>query len=452
MHRYLALLLIALNLAACAFPRTRPEAHSHARVVDIHGLAAAQAAQIVDAEITGATDVEAVRRAVASISGQSGVPFVEGNHVKLLVDGPQTIAAIRESIATAQHHIHVETYIFADDQVGRAFRDLLIERRRAGVEVRVIYDAVGSVTTPGEFFDVMRRTGIEVLEFRPLDPVHTPLPWRVNNRDHRKLVVVDGHTAFTGGINISSTYAASSSRKPGPEAGVDQAWRDTHVRIDGPVVRQFQRLFLETWTRLGGEVDLTQPQFYPELESEGSELVAAVSSEGGDPDSSGLYGTFLAAIRNASTRLWITQAYFAPNQEFRQALIDAVKRGVDVRLIVPGFTDSKLVLYAARSTYDELLRGGVRIFEQRYALLHAKTLVSDRALSMVGSANFDIRSFVHNNEIDAVIVSSDFADDMEQLFAHDMHDAHELTWDEWRKRSFGEKAKEQLSRLFHYWL
>src|SRR5262245_29224912 len=153
---------------------------------------------------------------------QAGAPLVAGNRVTLLVDGPQTLGAIRHAIEGARNHVHVETYIFADDTIGREFRDLLIRRRHDGLEVRVIYDAIGSLDTPAAFFEQMRAAGVEVREFRPLDPVRTPLPWKINNRDHRKLVVVDGKTAFTGGINISSTYASSSRARPGPEAGREE--------------------------------------------------------------------------------------------------------------------------------------------------------------------------------------------------------------------------------------
>ncbi len=159
------------------------------------------------------------------------------------MDGPQTLRAIRGAIENAQHHVHLETYIFADDDIGRALRELLIRRRQAGIEVRVIYDAIGSVTTPAAFFEPMRQAGVEVLPFRPLNPTRT-MPWKLNNRDHRKIVVVDGRIAFTGGINISGAYASASSSRPGPEAGREEAWRDTHVQIDGPVAAQFQKLFL----------------------------------------------------------------------------------------------------------------------------------------------------------------------------------------------------------------
>jgi cardiolipin synthase len=278
------------------------------------------------------------------------------------------------------------------------------------------------------------------------------LAWKINNRDHRKIVVVDGRTAFTGGINISSTYESSSATRPGPEEGVDAAWRDTHVELDGPVAAQFQALFLSTWTRAGGEVEDEQGVLFPPIPAVGNELVGAVASEGDDDSESRIYASYLTAVEHASQRIWLTNAYFAPDKAFRKALIAAAKRGVDVRLIVPGFTDSGLILHASRSTFDELLAGGVRIYEQRYALLHAKTAVIDTALSMVGSANLDMRSFLHNNEVNAVVVGSTFAERMERVFERDLKDTRELDLESWRKRPFIDKLKEQGSRLFSYWL
>jgi cardiolipin synthase len=326
-----------------------------------------------------------------------------------------------------------------------------MERRRQGVEVRVLYDGIGSVKTPRGFFQAMADAGVEVRQFRPPDPVRTP-PWKINNRDHRKIVVVDGRTAFTGGINISSTYASSSASQPGPEAGQEEAWRDTHVQIEGPVTAQFQALFLETWMRAGGVVDADSPAFFPRITPRGNDLVAAVATRGGEHGEANIYGAYDATVRHATRRLWITQAYFAPDKKLRRALIDAARRGVDVRLIVPGFTDSALIFYASRSSYEELLAGGVRIFERRDVLLHAKTLVADTALSMVGSANFDMRSFLHNNEVNAVIIGGRFARYMERLFERDLRSAHELKLERWRKRPLLEKLKEFGSRLFSYWL
>jgi cardiolipin synthase len=444
-----------LALSACATPQVRhvdDPAHAIAPLITPLGaVSTAHAARIVDKRL-GPEDDPHVHELIDAFRAQAATPLVAGNRVSLLIDGPATLGAIRKAIEGARHSVHVETYIFADDEVGQEFADLLIARCHEGIEVRVIYDAIGSVTTPGAFFDRMRDNGVQVREFRPLDPLRTPLPWKINNRDHRKIVVVDGRIAFTGGINISSAYESSSSTRPGPDAGRDQAWRDTHVELDGPVAAQFQALFLATWTRAGGTIDSKAGEYFPPAQAVGNELVAAVATDADDDNETRIYATYLAAVQHATQRLWLTNAYFAPNKEFRAALIAAAKRGVDVRLIVPSFTDSGLILNASRNTFDELLAGGVRIYEQRYALLHAKTAVIDSALSMVGSANLDMRSFLHNNEVNAVIVGHDFALKLEAVFQRDLKDTRELDLQRWRHRPFMDKVKEKASSLLSYWL
>ena len=459
MHRHARLLLPLLILicASCASPAAlssgSPSAErGKAPIVTSKGALPPRAAERVVAQrLEDLHESEHARELIDAFRASAAAPLVAGNRVTLLVDGPKTLTAIRNAIDSAHHHVHLETYIFADDEVGRVLRDLLIRRRQEGIEVRVLYDAIGSVTTPAAFFEPMRQAGVEVLQFQPLNPART-LPWKLNNRDHRKIVVVDGRVAFTGGINISSTYASSSSLRPGPKSGQEEAWRDTHVEIEGPAAAQFQTLFVKIWERAGGKLGDASAQYFPPLAASGAELVAAVASSGGDRHETTIYDTYVAAIGHASRRLWMTQAYFAPDPALRQALIAAARRGVDVRVIVPSFSDSALIFHASRADYDELLAGGVRIYEQRYAMLHAKSMVIDSALSMVGSANFDIRSFLHNNEVNAVVVGSEFAERMEALFQRDLGDTRELQLKSWRKRPWLDRFKELTSSLFSYWL
>lgn len=446
--------LLALACAACATPRSLPASEAAAdppAVVSPAGQVREHDIERLLERRLGAQDNPQLHALIDSFRAQAQAPLITGNRVQLLIDGPQTLQAMRQAIRSARHHVHLESYIFADDAIGHEFRELLQERRRAGIEVRLLYDAVGSSATSGTFFDGLRAAGAEVLAFRPLDPVRTPLPWKINNRDHRKLLVVDGRSAFTGGINISGAYADASTTSPGPEQGLEEGWRDTHVRIEGPVVAQFQALFLASWTRAGGRLS-SSDSYFPTLQPTGSEWVAAVALDVDRSETSPIYATYLASIRAASQRIWLTNAYFAPNRELRRALIEAAARGVDVRLIVPGFTDSGLILHAARATYDELLAGGVRIYEQRHALLHAKTAVFDTALSMVGSANLDMRSFLHNNEINAAIVGRSFAQQLEQAFERDLRQARELDLEQWRQRPWRQRMKEVGSRLLSYWL
>lgn len=382
----------------------------------------------------------------------SSEPLTTGNRVTALVDGPATFAAIREAVSAARHHIHIETFIYDDDELGREFGELLAHKRREGVEVRVLYDSIGSMETDPAFFEGLRRADIEVREYRPMSPIKTPLVWKIQNRDHRKIIVIDGEVGFTGGINISGTYASASTIKPGPDRGVDEGWRDTHVQIEGPAVAQLQALFFETWRRTGGAIDCCEEAYFPPPKLAGAHLVTIVATDSEDASDRALYGTYLAAFENAQARLWITHAYFAPNKALLDAMIDAAQRGVDVRMIAPGFTDSGFILLATQSTYSRLLKGGVRIYEHNDALLHAKSVVVDGVVSIVGSANLDMRSFAHNDEVNAIVISRDFGAEMEEIFLRDEHASSPLELEDWKDRGLWQRMKEWSSKLLWHWL
>lgn len=449
--------LLLLGCLSCTGPEVResPQRASEpvAAVISPQGVLPEKVGEaiLIRAAETSTADVE-VATLLDAVRQEARAPFITGNAVRALIDGPQTLDAIGTAIERAKHHIHLETYIFADDEVGRQVANQLIRKRSEGVEVRVLYDAIGSVSTPAAFFDELRSKGVEVLAYRPINPTNTLLFWKLNNRDHRKIIVVDGTVGFTGGINVSGAYSQSSASKPGPEAGLDAGWRDTHVRIEGPAVQQLQTLFLATWIRAGGKLEEASPQYHPTMTAKGGDPVAIVASDGTDSSEAAIYAVYLASIRHATRRIWLTQAYFAPNAEFRAALTEAAGRGVDVRVVVPGFTDSGLIFHAARAYYDELMSGGVRLFEQRDALVHAKTAVIDGIVSTVGSANLDMRSFIHNNEANAVVVSRDFGQVMERTFERDLKASLELDLDTWRSRGLLPRLKETGSRLFSYWL
>src|SRR5215212_8546802 len=207
----------------------------------------------------------AVRELVDAVRHYSSAPLTAGNSVKVLVDGPETFAAIEAAMRAAHNNINLETFIYGADDVGHRFATLLAQKRKEGVEVRVLYDSLGSMDTPRRFFDDLRQQGIDVREFRPINPVKTPLVWNIHNRDHRKIVVVDGKVGFTGGINIDSTYSSASTSRPGPKRGLKDGWRDTHVRIEGPAVEQLQRLFFESWQQAGGATE-QKADYFPTIE------------------------------------------------------------------------------------------------------------------------------------------------------------------------------------------
>lgn len=407
---------------------------------------------LLQAALAEYKDNVAVRDLVDAVRRYSSAPLTSGNRVSVLIDGPQTFAAIEAALQAARHHIHLETFIFGAGDVGQRFAKLLVQKHKEGVAVRLLYDSIGSMDTPHGFFDELRRQGVEVREFRPMNPVKTPRIWNIHNRDHRKIIVVDGEVGFTGGINIDSTYSSASASKPGPQRGIEDGWRDTHVRIQGPAVEQLQALFFESWGEAAEREKFRgEDGYFPPMRPTGDALVTIVANDSESDDRS-LYGTYLAAFTSASKRLWITHAYFAPNEELLTAMTQAARRGVDVRLIVPAFTDSKLVLKATQSTYTRLLEAGVRIYELEDALLHAKSVVIDGAVAIVGSANLDMRSFLHNDEANAIVISRDFGQRMEEVFRRDEQASQPVELERWKRRSLWQRLKEFGVNLFGYWL
>jgi cardiolipin synthase A/B len=448
-----ALLLTLILCASCAQnPRVEAPAETPPIIARQQVLRPAATDPVLRAALDEYKNDAAVLELVEAVRRYSSSPLTTGNQVKVLVDGPQTYAAIEAAMRDARRYIDLETFIYGDDDIGRRFAALLAEKHRQGVEVRVLYDSLGSMDTPRGFFDELRAQGIEVREFRPINPIKNPLIWNIQNRDHRKIVVVDGRTGFTGGINIDSTYLSASTSRPGPKRGLKDGWRDTHVRIDGPAVAQLQQLFVESWKKAGGTTNPdNKVADLAAIQPAGNKLVTIVGNSSESDDRS-LYGTYLAAFRCASHRLWITHAYFAPNEDLLQAMTDAAQRGVDVRLIVPSFTDSTIVLNATQATYTRLLKSGVKIYELKDALLHAKSVVIDGTISIVGSANLDMRSFVHNEEVNAVVIDRDVGQRMEQVFEKDQKAARAVELARWEQRSTWQRFKEFWVSLFRYWI
>ncbi|MEQ1766066.1 MAG: phospholipase D-like domain-containing protein, partial [Methylotenera sp.] len=285
--------------------------------------------------------------------------------------------------------------------------------------------------------------------FNPINPLYARKGWDVNRRDHRKLLVIDGQTAFVGGINISSVYSSGSFGKSRTSKG-DQQWRDTHLRINGPVVSEFQKLFMATWTEQNGP-ELAARNYFPEQKNQGNEVVRAIGSSPEEAYSQ-IYVTLLSAINSAETAISLTNAYFVPDPQLLSALKEAAQRGVDVRLLLPEKTDSVMVYYASRSFYDELLLAGIKIYERRDALLHAKTAMIDGVWSTIGSTNLDWRSFTNNQEVNAVILGQDFASQMQTMFENDLESSTLITLDAWRERKLSAKVKEKAARLWARWL
>ena len=266
------------------------------------------------------------------------------------------------------------------------------------------------------------------------------------------MLIVDGQSVFLGGVYISSVYASGSSGKRAKKVKTDgkTPWRDTHLLVEGPVVADFQKMFIETWNKQKGDT-LPERKYFPPPMPMGKEVVRAIGSSS-DAGGGQMYNTLISAIGSAETSIYLTMAYFAPDQQIMNALKDAVARGVDVRIILPGKTDSGLIFHAGRSYYSELLESGVEIYERGEALLHAKTALIDGVWSTIGSANLDWRGFLHNDEVNAVILSLTFGAQMNAMFDKDLAASTQITGESWNDRPLIMRAKEQAARIWIYWL
>ena len=373
-----------------------------------------------------------------------------GHDAHILVDGPAAWDAIFTALRSAREHIHIESYIFEELDFSVRLSDLLIERQRAGVAVRVIYDSFGSLATPRAFLDRLHANGVALCEFNPINPLRARL-WRPNHRDHRKIVVVDGRVAFTGGINFHSVYRSGSAmRASASKSAHEEGWRDTHVELRGAAVDELQQLFLGNWKKQACS-DIGPPEARSEITDTGPHQVAIIgSSPDGMP--SRMYLLLAAAITYSRESVWLTSAYFAPDENTINALKAAAKRGVDVRLLLPGITDSDAALRAGQSHYSDLLAAGVRIFERHDALLHAKTAVIDGVWATIGSSNLDWRSFCQNDEVNAIFLGLEFGQQMRAVFETDLVMASEIKLDQWQQRPQGARAKEWLARQFDRFL
>jgi cardiolipin synthase A/B len=372
-----------------------------------------------------------------------GAPLVLGNKVTLLENGRQTYRAMLEAIHAARDSINLEMYIISDGPVGRMFTDALIERQQHGVQVNVMYDSLGSLHTPESLFDRLRQNGIAVLQYRPVNPFAAKLPWTLMHRDHRKMLVVDGRIAFTGGINISEVYA--SGLRGSKENAPPQYWRDTDIEVQGPVVAQFQQIFIGQWKYQQGP-RLSPRNYFPQLSRQGTDIVRVIASV---PERFSLiYLTLMSAIINSETNIYITDAYFGPDAQLLRALKHAARRGVDVRLLLPGQTDEPLIISAQRSHYEGLLKSGVKIYEWQGKMLHAKTATVDGVWSTVGTSNLDWWSIARDNEINAILVSHSFGDQMNLMFANDLENSSQIELEAWKHRGMLERFDEFFARVF----
>ena len=427
-----------------------PAAQKPRQVVSSKGpLSPEKSEAVMDRLKRSVEPTEMLERHIAVVESVTDSPLTKGNRVTLLSDGRATYAAMFKVMENARDHINLESYIIEDDETGRKFADLLLRKRGEGVLVHVIYDSMGSLNTPDSFFKRLRDGGIEVVGFNPVNPLKLSEKWSLTHRDHRKILIADGKTAIMGGVNISKVYSSRPGRRQqGKKAPIH--WRDTDIQIDGPAVAELQKLFLDTWHEQKGAA-LSGQRYFPELKERGNALVRVVGSTPGH-DNRTPFVMYVSAITLAENSVHLTNSYFIPDKQIVKALTDAARRGVEVKIVLPGITDSKLALYTQRYHYSELLNSGVKIYEHRTSLLHAKTAVIDGVWSTVGSTNLDYLSLLHNDEVNTVVLNKEFAAEMERMFDQDLADSRPILREEWKKSPLLPRVRNWLVHLLVRWL
>jgi cardiolipin synthase len=373
------------------------------------------------------------RREIGTLLGPA---LIGGNRIENLENGEGIFPAMLAAIQGAQTSINMETYIYWSGDIGQKFAKALEERARAGVKVHVLIDWAGSQKIKDELLEEMKEAGIQVELYHPLHWFHLS---RVINRTHRKLLVVDGRVGFTGGVGIADQWMG--------QAQDPDHWRDSHYKVEGPAVAQMQAAFLDNWVKTTGKV-LQGAEYFPALESRGNaDAQVFTSSPSGGGDSMQLM--YLLSIAAAEKSIDLSAAYFVPDELTRQVMIEALKRGVKIRIIVPGkHMDVELVRKASRSGWGELLQAGAMIHEYGPTMFHCKMLIVDRLLVSVGSTNFDNRSFRLNDEANLNVYDGEFAARVGDIYEQDLAKSKQITYEQWQNRPLREKMMEKLASVF----
>lgn len=491
--------MVSCLLSSCVVPdaddsiaRTAgPAASAKPRIEGATGpLTQAQSRALI-AKIDGATESDILRRHLAIEEAVAGSPLTAGNAVTVLRDGPETFAAIAAAIRGARHSLNLEYYTIEDvaleDGAGgtATLADLLIDRRKAGVTVNVIYDSYGSSDTPADFFARLAKAGVNLLAYHPIAPTNPTNALTLNDRDHRKILIADGVIGVVGGVNLSKNYQSKSpgsdeepeqqeaiqgkvgqekapqgkpdrdeagpAGTPGDALGLTTTppseWRDTAVRLEGPAVAELQALFRDQWLAENGP-PLDETGMFPAPTTKGNQVARIIGSSPGE-EIPRYYVTLISALRNAERRAWISAAYFVPTPEQKEELVAAAERGVDVRLLLAGESDSPPAIEAAQSHYTDLLDAGITIYETSDVVMHAKTVVIDGVWSAIGSSNFDYRSVLYNDEVEAIVLGAETAGALEEIFTEGMKISTRIDPDTWEdERSLPERIKGFFSRIW----
>lgn len=372
-----------------------------------------------------------------SMSVLLGPPLLEGNRVDTLVNGKQIFPAMLAAIRAARKSITFETYIYWSGKVGEQFASTLAERARSGVHVHLLVDWVGSSKMNSALLDSMRTAGVEIEKYHP--PSWYTIS-KFNNRTHRKLLVVDGRVGFTGGVGIADEWDGNAEDA--------DHWRDTHFRIEGPAVAQMQAAFIDNWLKVSGAV-LDGADYFPAVAPSGNEL-AQVFKSSRDGGAESMHLMYLLSSVSATRTIDIAMAYFVPDDLSEMALVDALKRGVKLRMILPGpITDTEVLRQASHGKWGRLLQAGAEIYEYQPTMFHCKVMVVDGLWSSVGSTNFDNRSFRLNDEANLNVLSAEFAERQTSIFNEDLKRSRRVTYEEWQNRPLREKAEERVEALLN---
>lgn len=376
------------------------------------------------------------RRLLNLMVNVSQSPFTLKNRSKILTNGDETFRQMIQDMSEAKDHIHFQFYIIRHDTTGQQFKQVLIDKAREGVKVRVIYDGVGSVRLDKRYIAELREAGVEVVTFFPV--ILPFLNNKLNYRNHRKIVIIDGKIGFVGGLNIGDEYLGKDTRFG--------FWRDSHVRLEGESVYLLQNIFLKDWFFVTEE-NIEGDRYYPVLtEAPGEELIQ-IASSGPDSDWESIWQMYFSIIATAQEKIYITSPYFIPDESISMALKTAALSGLDVRLLLPSRPDHHTVFWASRSYFQELLEAGVRFYLYQPGFVHAKILLVDGVVASIGTANMDIRSFQHNFEVNAVIYNSNSVYKLEQDFINDLQDSKELTLEVYKRRPWHHRILESIARL-----
>ncbi|HEX5462396.1 MAG TPA: phospholipase D-like domain-containing protein [Steroidobacteraceae bacterium] len=428
---------------------------SRPQAIQVHGvrgpLSRRQARRVLARVSAQAPNADAFDRQLAIEQLVADSPLYTGNRVRVLQDGAQTFPAMFAAMEGARRFLYLEYYTLQDVQSdGRKLSDVLAARARAGVQVRVIYDAVGSLGTPETFFAGLRAAGVQLVQYNPINPLKGPLS--LNERDHRKILIADDKVAIVGGVNLSTTYESApplahalGGNKQPPAGGAHPVWHDVDLEIWGPVVPQLARLFSQHWREQKG------PPLPPEAafkgKAQGKEIVRVIGSSPARL-ATRYYVSVLTAMRTAQNSIWMTAAYFVPTRQELRALRAAARRGVDVRILLPSHSDVGAVLAVQRSYYPRLLAAGIKVYERSDGIVHSKSMVVDDVWSLVGSSNFDQRSILFNDEVDVVVLGKRTADQLRGTMLTDIGHGKLIDWQTVRRQGTLQRLKGWFWRLW----